>query len=438
MMLANRRAVPLVGLLSGHAVSLTGNMLTLIALPLYVLDQTGSAALTGVAGFAATLPVVIGGSLGGVLVDRVGYRRSSVIADLVSAVTMAAVPLLDRTFGVPLWAVLGLVFLSGLLDTHGQTARYAVLPDAADAAGLSLERAVGLFEATERTARLVGAPVAGLLVAVLGPLTVLGVDAATFGVSASLIAGLVPRHLPSSATTGHEGRQADTPSGYWNQLGEGLRYLVREPLLRAVVVLVVVTNMFDSAKSTVILPVFAQRELGGAVAFGLLVGAGGGGALIGSLLFGAVGHRLPRRLTFVTAFAFAGAPPYFALAAGLPLTGLLAVTVLAGFSAGAINPIIGIIKLESVPPGMRARVFGLIGAGCWAAMPLGAVLAGLAVQHLGLTTTLVAIGSAYLLVTLAPLAGGAWRDMDHPSTAHPDQRPATSAARPPGSTTQES
>lgn len=148
MMLANRRAVPLVGLLSGHAVSLTGNMLTLIALPLYVLDQTGSAALTGVAGFAATLPVVIGGSLGGVLVDRVGYRRSSVIADLVSAVTMAAVPLLDRTFGVPLWAVLGLVFLSGLLDTPGQTARYAVLPDAADAAGLSLERAVGLFEAT--------------------------------------------------------------------------------------------------------------------------------------------------------------------------------------------------------------------------------------------------------------------------------------------------
>lgn len=428
-MVSTRRAAPLVGLLSGHAVSLTGNMLTLIALPLYVLAQTGSAALTGVAGFFATLPVVVGGSLGGVLVDRFGYRRSSVLADLVSAVTIAAVPLLDRTLGVPLWAVLGLVFLSGLLDTPGQTARYALLPDAADAAGVPLERAVGLFEATERTARLVGAPLAGLLVAALGPLTVLGVDAATFLVSATVVARLVPRHLHTVAANGgdelsHAGVPAD---GYWRQLGEGLRYLVREPLLRAVVLLVVVTNLFDSAKSTVILPVYAQRELGGAVAFGLLVGAMGGGALVGSLLFGAVGHRLPRRLTFVVAFAFAGAPPYFALAAGLPLTGLLLVTVLAGFSAGAINPIIGLIKLERVPPGMRARVFGLLGAGCWAAMPLGALLAGLAVQHLGLTATLIVVGGAYLLVTLTPLLGGPWRNMDRPNVADANQHTTASS-----------
>ena len=52
-------------------------MLTLIALPLYVLAETGSAAMTGVTGFFATLPVIIGGPFGGVLVDRFGYRRSA-------------------------------------------------------------------------------------------------------------------------------------------------------------------------------------------------------------------------------------------------------------------------------------------------------------------------------------------------------------------------
>lgn len=411
-----RRRGPLVGLLAGSAVSLTGNMLTLIALPLYVLAQTGSATLTGVTGFFATLPVVIGGPLGGVLVDRFGYRRSSVTADLVSGVTIAAVPLLDRTVGLPFWALLALVFLSGLLDAPGQTARAALVSDVAAAAGVPLERAVGWHEATERGARLVGAPLAGFLFVAIGPLAVLAVDALTFLASAALVALFVPRQLERAA---RESAAAitDTPTGYWGQLAEGFRFLRSEPLLRAVVLLVVVTNFFDAAKSTVILPVYADRELGGAVAFGLLVGAMGGGALVGSIAFGAVGHRLPRRATFVIAFTLAGAPPYLALAAGLPLAGLLLVTVFAGFAAGAINPILSTIELERVPVGMRARVFGLVGAGCWAAMPLGALSAGIAVERVGLTGTLVAIGAAYLLVTLTPLLGGPWRNMDRPPAA---------------------
>lgn len=415
---AQRNGWPLKALLAAHLVSMTGNMLTLIALPLYVLAETGSAAATGVAGVFATLPVVIGGPLGGVLVDRFGYRRSSVTADIVSAVTIAAVPLLDRTVGLPFWALLALVFLSGLLDTPGQTARSALLPEVAAAAQVPVERAVGSFEATERAARLIGAPLAGFLVAALGPLTVLTADAATFLVSAAVVARLVPRHLDvAAAAAGDQDRTGPaTPVlGYWSQLAEGFRFTVREPLLRAVVLLVVVTNLFDAAKSTVLLPVYAQRELGGAVAFGLLVGAFGGGALVGSLVFGAIGHRLPRRLTFVIAFALAGAPPFFALAAGLPLPGLLVTYVLAGFSAGAINPMIGSIKLERVPPGMRARVFGLIGAGCWAAMPVGALAAGLAVERIGVAPTLLLVGTAYLLVTLTPLLGGPWRTMERPA-----------------------
>ena len=87
----SRRWAPLAGLLTAHTVSLTGNMLTLIALPLYVLAKTGSPAATGLAGAFATAPVVLGGAFGGVRVDRIGYRRASLLADLVSGVTVAAV-----------------------------------------------------------------------------------------------------------------------------------------------------------------------------------------------------------------------------------------------------------------------------------------------------------------------------------------------------------
>ncbi|MFJ6194492.1 MFS transporter [Micromonospora sp. NPDC092111] len=411
-----RRRAPLVGLLVGHTVSLTGNMLTLIALPLYVLAETGSPTATGLTGAVATAPVVLGGALGGVLVDRIGFRRASVLADLVSCLTVAAVPLLDATVGLPFWALLGLVFASGLLDTPGQTARNALLPEAATAAGVPLERAVGWYEATERGARLIGAPVAGLLVTALGALPVLAVDAATFAVSALAVAVLVPRSLrptePADAGSG----------GYWRDFAAGVRFLTREPLLRAVVLLVLVTNFFDATKSNVLLPVVADRDLGGATAFGLLVGAMGGGALAGSLVFSAVGHRLPRRATFVSAFALASGPPFWVLAAAPPLPWTVAVFALAGFAAGAINPLIGAVKLERVPAHLRARVYGVVGAGSWAAIPIGALTAGLAVDRFGTTATLLTVGTAYLLVVLTPLLGGPWRTMRRPATA--DQRRA--------------
>ncbi|MFG1656281.1 MFS transporter [Micromonospora chersina] len=421
----SRRWGPLAGLLTAHTVSLTGNMLTLIALPLYVLAETGSPAATGLAGAFATAPVVLGGAFGGVLVDRIGYRRASVLADLVSGVTVAAVPLLHATVGLPFPALLGLVFVSGLLDTPGQTARIALLPEAATAAGVPIERAIGWFEATERGSRLIGAPVAGLLVSVLGALPVLAVDAVTFAVSALAVAALVPASLRPSAA-------ADVPSaGYWRDFLAGLRFLAREPLLRAVVLLVLVTNLFDATKSNVLMPVVAARDLGGAAAFGLLVGAMGGGALVGSLVFSAVGHRLPRRATFVTAFAVAGAPPFWALAAAPPLPVIAAVCVVSGLAAGAINPLIGAVKLERVPATMRARVYGVIGAGAWAAMPVGALGAGLAADRFGTTATLVAVGAGYLLVVLTPLLGGPWRDLRRPA---PAERPQPARSPTPAAT----
>ena len=404
---AARRRAPLIGLLAAHAVSMAGNVVTLVALPLYVLITTGSAAQTGITGFFATAPVVIGGAFGGVLVDRIGYRRSSVLADLVSGATIALVPLIDSTMGLSFPALLGLVFLSGLFDTPGQTARIALLPEAAQVAGMPLERAVGLLEATERGARMLGAPLAGLGVALIGPLSLLALDAVTFAVSALLIVRLMPRGLGAQAADETASRQ-----GYWRDLRDGLRFTAREPLLRAIVLLVLLTNLLDAAKTSVLLPVYAERALGGGAAFGLLVGVMAGGALLGNLTYSAVGHRLPRRPVFVVAFALAGGPPMLAMAMATPLRWLVVVIALAGFCAGAINPIIGLVKLERVPPGMRARVYGLIGAGAWAAMPLGALLAGFAVELVGLRPTLLAGGVAYVLITLTPVLGGPWRGLD--------------------------
>ena len=70
--------------LFGNAVSMVGNALVLVALPWFVIETTGSAARTGMIGMISALPALGAGILGGVLVDRLGGRRMSVISDLIS------------------------------------------------------------------------------------------------------------------------------------------------------------------------------------------------------------------------------------------------------------------------------------------------------------------------------------------------------------------
>lgn len=117
----DRRAVgSLTALLAAHAVSQTGNVVAAFAVPFFVLGLGGSGVEVGVAAFFATAPVVVGGALGGVVVDRVGHRRASVVADLVSGLTVLAIPTVALTVGLPFWALLVLVFAGGLLDTRGR------------------------------------------------------------------------------------------------------------------------------------------------------------------------------------------------------------------------------------------------------------------------------------------------------------------------------
>ncbi|MGI4894841.1 MAG: hypothetical protein ACRYF3_06995 [Janthinobacterium lividum] len=107
-------------------------------------------------------------------------------------------PLLHHSLGLPFWALLVLVFATGLLDTPGQTARRTLLPEAAAAAGVRLERTMGWMEATERGARFLGAPLAGLLVTTFGALNVLALDAATFILAAVVVLSLIPAGPPTT------------------------------------------------------------------------------------------------------------------------------------------------------------------------------------------------------------------------------------------------
>ena len=106
------------------------------------------------------------------------------------------------TVGLPIWGLFGLVFAAGLLDTPGQTARTSLLPEASVRAGISLERSAGWNGAADRGSRLIGAPLAGLLILVADPLTVVLVTALACAASALLVSRWLRATEPAGSRRG--------------------------------------------------------------------------------------------------------------------------------------------------------------------------------------------------------------------------------------------
>lgn len=394
---------PITALLIANVISLLGSMLTLIALPWFVLQTTGSAAKTGITGGFVALPALIVGVFGGTLVDRLGYKQSSVIADVVSGVGIACVPLLYHTIGLAFWQLLALVFVGNLLAIPGLTARRAMLPELAVLARWRLEGVNASFEGVQYLSLLLGPPIAGLLIAVIGASNVLWLDAASFAASAVVVGALIPR-VASGAKDAARGK-------YRDEFLMGLRFLRGDRLLLALAIGLAISNMLGSPFFGVILPVFAKQAYGSAAKLGIIVAATGAGQVIGAALYGAIGHRLPRRALWIAAFIVVPLPwMLLVFTTSLPLiVGALAVSSVV---AGPTNPLLVTIRHERIPRALRGRVFSTFSAIATAAQPLGLAVGGFAVQAFGLHGTIVALTLAELALGIAMLFMPALHDMN--------------------------
>ena len=410
----DRRSLrPLGGVLAAMAVSLTGTRVSAVALPWFVLVTTGSATQTGLVAFFEMAPYVVVKALTGPLVDRVGPRTVSWSTDLASATAAAAVPLLHALHLLSFPLLLALVAVIGAARGPGDLAKEVMVPEAAERGGVPLERATGLSGVTERLASTVGPVAGGSLVALLGPLTGLVVNAGCFALGSVIIALALPRRTGEPAE-GASSQAGETKTGYWKRFGEGFAFLRTEPLMLTVIVMVGITNLLDAAFTTVLMPVWAKESGNGPAAIGLTGSAMGAAAVAGSLIAAMAAHRLRRRIVFFAGFLLAGAPRFLILAFDAPLGAVLAVFAVSGFGAGFLNPVIGAVLLERVPRRMLGRVNALGDSLAWAGIPLGGLIAGAAVAAVGLVPVLLACGATYFLTTNLAGLRPEWREMDRP------------------------
>ncbi len=399
---SGKKVWPIYALFTGNVISYVGNTLTLLAIPWFVLQTTGSVAQAGIVGFFSLVSTVGSGALSGVLVERLGYKRTSVIGDLLSGLTVLLVPLLYHTIGLAFWTLLALVFIGGLLRAPATTARSTLVPNLAEMADMRLERANAFNDGVARIAVLVGAPLTGILIASIGTSNLLWLDAASFVFSALIIGLFVPTHMPvEERVKAKTEAQTAKKQSYFAALAEGLSF-TQDTVLLTLLIIFIITNMLASASTAVVLPAFMLQTYHSAVPLGLLYAAFSGMGFVGTLVFGAIGHYFPRRLTLGFCLIIGGALRFWILLIpSFPIQ--LICFALAGLAFGPINPLIFTVIQERTPREKLARIMGVGGAMVMGGMPLGALISGFVAAWIGLRATLIAIGAIYLLATLPVL-----------------------------------
>ncbi|MGB3307338.1 MAG: MFS transporter [Thermomicrobiales bacterium] len=400
---AARDQKPLVALLAATIISLVGSQMTLIALPWFVLSTTGSAAKAGLVGFATFLPGLVVGLFGGVLVDRLGFKRVSVVADLVSGLGIVAIPLLYDTVGLSFWQLLVLVFIGSLLKVPSLTAHRSMVPELAAHAGTSLERVNALFESSQNLALLLGTPLAGVLVASIGARNVLWLDAASFGLSALLVGLVVPSALFAQSPFASQ--------GYLHDVMAGLKFIRRDQLLWPMVIVLAASNAISSSIGGVVLPYYVKGAFGSAASLGIMFAALGGGGFLGATLYGMVAGRVPRRVIWMGAF-FIMPLEFWILTISPSVAMIVGAFFVAGIASGPLNPLMVTIRHERSPEALRGRVFSTYSAVAMAAQPLGILIAGNLIESAGFEFAVVAFALTSQVLGVLVLLIPAFRRMD--------------------------
>lgn len=374
---------------AGETVSSFGNSITLFGLPLLVFQLSGSAVSLGITFALFGLPHLLFGLLIGAWVDRVDRKRVMIVVDILSAIIVAAVPAGAALGVLSIGLIYAVAFLSATLSIFFQAAQFAAIPSLVDRA--ELVAANGRIQASFSAATVAGPLLAGALLVFVPLERLLLIDSATFLVSAVMLA-LIARRFDTGPRAVASSLRAD--------VAEGLRYVLRHPVLRSISVMMALIN-FVGVTAYAQLVLLAKQRFGASDAeIALLFAADGAGVVLLSLAAG----PLRRRWSFANV----------ALGA-LMLNGLLtialayapvypAAVVLAALASGLgilFNINSGSLRQAIVPQHMLGRIITIAMVLAWSANPLGATLGGIVVERVGdVSSVYAAIGGAIFLIAL--------------------------------------
>ncbi|HEY6901284.1 MAG TPA: MFS transporter [Puia sp.] len=373
--------------LSGNAVSLIGDWMQQTAQAWVVWELTHNTTALGVVAFFSQIPFFIFGPWVGVISDRYDRRKILLVTQCLIMLFAFILAALVQWHWLKLWHVYLLAFLLGIVTAFDVTAEQAFMSDIAGTG--NIRKAVALNNSITQLTRLIGPSIAGWLIAQVGVALSFWLNGLTIIITILCIA----------AVHGRRDGKAEAGNGL-RQFREGWLFFRKHGLLQLIMIFAAVQAFFGL--STIqLLPAVASEVLkGNASTLGQLLGAAGGGALIGIVVVMPFVEQIKR--------------PCMAIGGALIWSGLwyvffsrsnnLYFTLLCQFMAslGAANVVtlsIGLAQ-ELTPPGMRARIVSTFLMIIFGLQPVASYLVGAGAHRFGLQPIILVNG---ILMVLIPL-----------------------------------
>ena len=366
----------------------------LVAIPWLAVELGATAAEVGLVTGFFYLPTLVVGPLGGVLADRVDRRNALVAAQLVSAALSFAVFLMVLGGAQSFPTLMVASFGFGLIISVEVPIRQSFMTELIPRSDLS--SATSLHATAWNFARLLGPLVAGVLIATFG-------SASPFIVAATASA-LVAGSFVWMDRYREQGRaRHDRTHSVMSDLRAGIRFVNGNPVVRLSMVSLFAAATFGLATFTTLAPIYATGELGmGAQGYGAFLGASGAGAFVAALIVTTFAHGDRRNWLIGGMLAIA------ALVAGVGLAQSSAMVYLFAFLLGGAQIALGQNALVSVhaatPDDLRGRVVGIWVMVFQASSLIGAFLAGIVADLLGVRAAMLAGALALGLVGLVATA----------------------------------
>lgn len=388
--------------------SLLGNSIAGVVLPLVLLAKTGDALAAGTLAIVCALPQVLAGVFGGALLDRFNRRDLSVLSDLISAASIAALPIIDMTVGLSFgwFVVCGIIGAIG--DIPGMTARDTLLPAVIEHDKLDLQRFMGVSQSIDNLVVIVGPAVASMGMGFLGAANTLWLTAAL-----SFVAAMTTLFVPRAVGIPPK---ADRPGGAglvrtaMQSTKEGVRVLFKsDAVLRASVVLGMLIVIVMGSYQGMVLPVFFTQE-NAPTLLGYVLSAMSVGALVGSLGYAKFAYAMKRHTWYVVSFV--GMAIGIAALGSLASYGvILAGAAMLGLFSGPVSALFGYFVYGLIPDEHRGAALGTQNSMLLVVAPVAVFATSIVIEIIGVGMTSLVLALGWILLTVYALAMKAMREI---------------------------
>jgi MFS family permease len=378
----------LIGLVTAELVSLTGSAMTFVALPFFVLVTTGSTAKMGWVLAAEMLPIAIFGIPAGTVIAKLGAKKTMLISDAARGPLMLVIPILHHYGDLSFAALLGTTFAIGIFAAPYFASSRLVVPEVAGEDEQAVASVNAVLSGANQLTQLAGPVLAGVIISLTTPATVLVVDGCTY-IFSFLVILIVVR-------AGKRVEAAAQQKGVFS----GLKFLLGDSLLRPMMIAACVINFVAQGIVLGVQAIDYFRYDASGHVVGFLFAGFGVGALAGAIVAQQLAQKVP--LLKLAAVAIVAMPlPLFLLSPTTPWPAATVIIAAFAFFMPLVNaPIIGILTVRT-PAELRPKVMTAVMTVASMAGPLGFIAAGYALRN-------VAIGSFFIvlpaLLTLGSLA----------------------------------